>query len=69
MDLRKPIGLLFTIVGLILIIWGLIGTKSAFPEGGILDRQGENINLIWGAVLLVFGIVMSLFARRAEKAG
>lgn len=67
MDLRKPIGLLFTVVGLILVIWGAIGTKTPFTEGGILDRQGNNINLIWGAVLLLFGIVMAAFAKRAEK--
>lgn len=67
MDLRKPIGILFTIVGLILVAWSFIGPKLTMAEGGMLDRQGNNINLTWGAVLLVFGLIMSFFALRAEK--
>lgn len=67
MDLRKPIGYLFTLLGLILIVWGLAGTQTPLTQGGVLDRQGENINLIWGVVVLIFGAGMLFFALRGKS--
>jgi hypothetical protein len=49
MDLRKPIGILFLVYGLILIGYGL-----ARPHP-VLDL---NVNAIWGVVLALFGIFM-----------
>ena len=63
-DLRIPLGLIFTLFGLILIGTGLWGG----PE---LVRQslGINMNLWWGVVQLVFGVAMLLLALRGRKAG
>ena len=46
LDLRLPIGLLFTLLGIILVVHGLtVGTRVL----------GYNVNLVWGAVMVVFG--------------
>lgn len=63
LDLRIPMGLLFTLVGAIMSVFGLFTHGSA-----IYDRSaGMNINLIWGVVMLVFGVTMFLLGRRADK--
>ena len=62
LDIRLPIGLLFSIVGALLALFGAI-TKSGI--GG--HTLGMNVNLWWGMVLLVFGAAMlavSYFSRR-----
>ena len=62
-DLRLPIGLLFTIIGAVLVLFGAAG------PAGIYERSlGINVNLRWGAVLLVFGIGMLALARRGRRA-
>lgn len=61
-DLRLPIGILFTIYGLLLTIYGLVSDKAQYARS-----LGININLIWGIVMLVFGLVMFFFARRGSK--
>jgi len=55
-DLRIPIGLMFSIFGLILIGTGVFGgPELTKPSLGI------NMNLWWGIVLLVFGLLMLAF--------
>ena len=62
LDLRKPIGLMFTIIGAVLVLWGL-GSDSR-----IYDRSlGINVNLWWGLVLLLFGLAMGALAWRASR--
>jgi hypothetical protein len=61
LDLRYPIGLMFTIDGVLLTVFGFISDR------GIYDRSlGINVNLWWGLVLLVFGVVMLTFAIRSS---
>ncbi len=55
MDLRKPIGYFFLLLGLILVVYGLITNGDAEMYRRSLDH---NINLIWGGVLCVFGLLM-----------
>ena len=55
LDIRLPIGLLFAILGGLLVVFGL-ATFNADIYGPSL---GININLIWGVVLLVFGVLMT----------
>jgi multisubunit Na+/H+ antiporter MnhG subunit len=63
LDLRIPMGLLFTIVGAIMTIYGFFTRGSE-----IYTRSaGMNINLIWGLVMLVFGVTMCTLGRRADK--
>ena len=62
LDIRIPIGLMFGIIGLILIVFGLVSD----PE--IYDRSlGINVNLIWGCALLAFSAMMLILALRAYR--
>ena len=65
LDIRMPIGLMFSLVGLLLTGYGLFSAKSEIYAAHSL---GININLIWGAVLIVFGALMLFGALRARKA-
>jgi hypothetical protein len=63
LDLRIPMGLLFTLVGAIMSIYGFFTRGSA-----IYERSADlNINLIWGLVMLAFGIIMYTLGHRADK--
>ena len=64
LDLRWPIGLMFTLIGAMLTITGLVTGSDADMYKRSL---GININLRWGLVLLAFGVMMSLLARRAAQ--
>ena len=61
LDIRLPIGLLFTVIGLLLMGFGAFGDKTIYQRS-----LGLNVNLTWGAVLLVFGAIMVILARRAN---
>ena len=63
LDLRIPMGLLFTLVGAIMSVYGFFTRGSAIYE----RSDGMNINLIWGVIMLVFGITMYLLGRRSDK--
>ena len=61
LDIRIPIGLLFGIIGLILVLAGLISNDEIYRSS-----LGVNVNLWWGLVMLVFGVVMIFLASEAE---
>jgi hypothetical protein len=66
LDIRWPIGLMFSLVGLLLTIYGAV-TGSTQPE--IYKRSLEiNVNLYWGLLLVVFGGWMLIMAWRGSKA-
>jgi len=60
LDIRWPIGLMFTLIGALLGVFGLV-------KGAESVSLGININLIWGAVLFVFGVLMLLGAIKGGK--
>ena len=60
-DLRLPLGLIFSLYGIILIGTGLTAT----PEM-IRQTLGQNITLGWGVVQLLFGLSMLLLSRRKK---
>jgi hypothetical protein len=63
LDIRLPMGLMFTILGLLLTLFGL------FADGSIYRRSlGINVNLWWGLVMLAFGVVMLVLGRRGMSA-
>ncbi len=62
LDLRWPIGLMFTLVGALLIVTGALSSPESYQRS-----LGININLWWGLVLLLFGGLMALFAWRAKN--
>ena len=62
LDIRLPIGILFSLLGAILAAYGSLGDAS-----GNEQSLGVNLNLGWGIVLLVFGLVMFVFGGRAMR--
>ena len=63
LDLRLPIGIMFSLVGALLAIYGLMTASS--PETYRCSLN-ININLWWGLVLLVFGVLMYVAAWRSQ---
>ncbi len=61
-DLRFPIGIMFSLFGLMLVIFGAVSDKKIYETHSL----GININLIWGAVMLVFGLFMLILAMLAN---
>jgi hypothetical protein len=63
LDLRIPMGLMFTLVGMILTVYGLMtmGSPMYAMSGGL------NANLDWGVVLLVFGTIMFILGRNGQR--
>ena len=62
LDLRLPIGLMFSLFGAMLTVYGLVSSDA------IYDRSlGINVNLWWGLVLVAFGLVMLGLAWRGRS--
>jgi len=66
LDLRFPIGIMFSLVGLILLVYGIItnGDTELYRRS-----LGININQVWGGFLLIFGSLMLGFAVKGAKQG
>ena len=64
LDVRIPIGLLFVIFGAILAGFGLLSDPAIYQAHSL----GHNINLGWGVVQLLFGVVMLGLAYRGRRA-
>ena len=60
LDIRWPIGLMFTLIGVLLTGYGVFKAADSVS-------LGLNINMIWGIVLLVFGFLMLLGAIRGRN--
>lgn len=60
LDIRWPIGLMFTLIGVLLTGYGVLKADAS-------QSLGININLIWGIVLLVFGVFMLIGAISGRK--
>jgi len=64
LDVRWPIGGMFSLIGMLLTIYGMVSNPALYERS-----LGINVNLWWGLVLLLFGLVMLWFAYRAQRAG
>ena len=60
-DLRVPLGLLFTTLGLLLGGYGLMGDQSIYRLS-----LGFNLNLWSGISMLIFGLTMLVLSRRGK---
>jgi hypothetical protein len=61
LDIRAPIGGLFSLLGLLLAGYGLVaGSRTTSDVAPV-----TNVNLWWGVVMLLFGIIMLVMSRRA----
>jgi len=56
-DIRIPIGILFSIFGIMLTVFGVLGDRGIYARS-----LGININLWWGIVMLLFGFLMLALA-------
>ena len=63
-DIRMPIGMLFTLFGILLIGYGAATRESEMYAEHSL---GVNMNLWWGGALLVFGLAMLALTRLRRK--
>ena len=61
LDIRWPIGLMFTLIGALLTVFGAVVKSDHAISLGI------NINLVWGLILLGFGVLMLLGAAKGGK--
>ncbi|MBG0859461.1 MAG: hypothetical protein IQL11_08145 [Bacteroidales bacterium] len=64
-DIRIPIGLMFSIFGILITIFGFITISDTEMYQKAL---GINVNIIMGILMLVFGLIMLFFATRKKKA-
>ncbi len=65
LDIRWPIGLMFSLIGAMLVIFGLAtGSDVEMYKRSL----GANVNLYWGLLLLVFGAWMLTMAWRGKNA-
>lgn len=60
-DLRIFIGWMFAILGAILSLHGALNPGAHAP------RTDFNVNLYWGLLLLLFGVVMLAMGYRAHR--
>ena len=64
LDIRFPIGGMFAVTGLLLVVYGVVTAGDA----QMYERAtGVNINLWWGLAMLAFGLVMLALGRRGGK--
>lgn len=64
-DIRIPIGLMFSILGILISGFGIFTMSNAEMYQKSL---GINVNIIMGVLMLIFGLIMLFFAKRKKKA-
>jgi hypothetical protein len=62
LDIRLPIGLMFSILGLMLVAYGLMSDPAIYARS-----LGINVNLWWGLVSLAFALVMLALSAGAVR--
>ncbi|HET9825478.1 MAG TPA: hypothetical protein VFP87_09090 [Chitinophagaceae bacterium] len=61
LDIKIPIGLMFSIFGIVLLIYGFITRNDA----ALYERSlSHNVNLWMGGFSLLFGVVMLLLVKK-----
>ena len=63
LDIRIPLGLIFLVTGGIMTLYGLFTRGNA----ALYERSlGVNLNLGWGLIMFLFGLIMFLVGRRQK---
>ena len=63
-DIRIPIGLMFSIIGILISVFGL----ATLSDTGMYQKSlGINVNLIMGVLMLLFGLVMLYLSQKKKK--
>jgi hypothetical protein len=63
LDVRLPMGLLFLLLGLILVGYGLTADPAIYATHSL----GQNVNVTWGTIFALFGAAMLTLAAKAKK--
>lgn len=63
LDIRWPIGLMFSIVGALMLVYGLVTGSTEIYQRSL----NINVNLYWGLILVVFGALMLFMAWRGGQ--
>ena len=63
LDVRLPMGLLFLLLGLILVSYGFAADPAIYATHSL----GQNVNVTWGAIFTLFGVAMLTLAAKAKK--
>ena len=63
-DVRIPIGLMFSILGVLISVFGFLTMSDTVMYHRSL---GMNVNIIMGLLMLIFGLIMLFFALRKKK--
>ncbi len=63
LDIRLPMGLLFLLLGIILVVYGFISDHAIYVQHSL----GQNVNLLWGSIFALFGAWMLWLSRRKAK--
>ena len=58
LDVRTPTGVLFVLLGLLLVLYGVISDASIYQRS-----LGVNINLAWGLAMAAFGVALLIWRR------
>jgi membrane-bound ClpP family serine protease len=64
LDIRWPIGLMFSLLGAMLVIFGLATNSNSEMYQHSLNI---NVNVRWGLLLVVFGATMLTLAWRGSR--
>jgi hypothetical protein len=62
LDIRLPMGLLFLLLGIILVVYGFVSDPAIYAQHSL----GQNVNLVWGAIFALFGAWMLFLARKKK---
>lgn len=60
LDIRQPMGLLFLLLGVILVVYGFVSDPAIYAQHSL----GHNVNLLWGVIFAAFGAVVLWLSRR-----
>ena len=64
LDVRIPMGWLFLSLGIILSVYGFVADPAIYAKHSL----GQNVNLLWGGVFLLFGLAtLALAYRKSAK--
>jgi hypothetical protein len=62
LDVRVPVGLMFGIMGILLVGYGVLGDQTIYAKS-----LGININTIWGSVMIAFAAVLLILSSRHAR--
>ena len=63
LDIRMPMGLMFSALGGALTVFGLFSDASIYARS-----LGYNVNLWWGLFVMLFGLTFLYYGRRGTSA-